>query len=348
MNEPGNVIRSDDAVEALLEKAAPRPVPPAKDERIVREAVRAEWQAVTGRHRTRRRMRQFAFAATVLLGVVIGLNSLRVTSVQPVQVATIDNDRGSIYLVGEQSLLEETSDLSAVYAGQVIETGDDAGLSLSWGNGGSLRIDEKSRVEFRSENEVYLRSGQVYYDSGQPMAAITGSAVETMAAISGSSLEIDTEFGRVRHLGTQYMTTVAGQDLVVRVREGRVAVDGAYTDEAVAEAGQQMTLTGGARSSTLAIDGHGATWAWVEELAPVVDMQGRSTYEFLQRVSRETGLALEFESPEAEARARAGELRGTIEADPRTELALRMAGEDLDYRIDGGSIYVSIERNNSR
>ncbi len=334
MSEPGKTIQTNDAVEELLEKATPRPRPPAADEQAVRDAVMAEWQAVTGKHRARRRIGQFAIAATVLLAVIVGLNALRVTGVPPVQVATIENDRGSIYLVGEQSLLQEARDLSTVYAGQIIETGAGAGLGLSWAGGGSLRIDEKTRVEFTSENSVYLRFGQIYYDSGG----------DTAAAITGSALEIETEHGRVQHLGTQYMTTVEARDLVVRVREGRVSVDGSYATAAVAEAGQQVTISGSARPETLDIDRHGALWAWAEELAPRVDMQGRSTFEFLERVSRETGLALEFESPEAEAEAHAGVLIGAIDTDPRSELAARMATVDLHYRIDGGTLYVGIDR----
>ena len=58
---------ADDAVEVLLQQAAPRLSPPIVDERLVREAVRAEWQAVTGRRNVRRRIGHFAIAATVLL-----------------------------------------------------------------------------------------------------------------------------------------------------------------------------------------------------------------------------------------------------------------------------------------
>ncbi len=46
----------NDMVEALLERASPRPVPPSKDERMIREAVLSEWQAVTGRFRARTRI----------------------------------------------------------------------------------------------------------------------------------------------------------------------------------------------------------------------------------------------------------------------------------------------------
>ena len=324
-------MHSNDVVEELLEKATPRPAPPGEDERMVREAVTAEWQSVAGKVKLRRRVTHFAIAATVLLGIAISFNALQVSSVQPVQVASINKNHGSIYLVGEQSLMQEASDLSSVYVGQIIETGNDAAISLQWGNGGSLRIDKNTRIEFTSDDSVFLRFGQIYFDS-QPA---------TMAAITGSGLEIETDHGLVKHLGTQYMTTVDARDLIVRVREGEVSVDGAYVEQAVAVAGQQMTVSGGAAPSMLDIDRYGEIWAWAEAMAPTLNMDGRSTYDFLQMTAREIGLVVEYENDAAEKIARDGTLKGAVEMDPHSELALRMSGEDLSYRIDGGTIYVS-------
>ena len=93
-------LRGDEAVEELLEHAAPRLTPPSKDEAIVRDAVQAEWQAVTGRVRMRRRVTQFAIAASVLLGIAVAFNALQVSNAPIVQVATIDKSHGSIYLLG--------------------------------------------------------------------------------------------------------------------------------------------------------------------------------------------------------------------------------------------------------
>ena len=326
-----SVMRADAAVEALLERAAPRPAPPADDEQLVRAAVQAEWQAVTGRLKTRRRMKHFAIAATVLLGVAVSFNALQPVDVPALQVARISKSHGSIYLLGEQSELRAMSDLSLIYAGQVIDTGDDAGMGLEWGNGGSLRIDQNTRIEFTSADSVFLHAGQVYFDSQN----------ELVAAITGSALEIETGHGSVKHQGTQYMTAVDVRDLTVSVREGEVVVDGTYVDQAIAVAGQQLTVSGGARPSVVNIDGYGEAWDWIEATAPTVNMDGKSTFEFLQRIGREIGLALEFESAAAETLARDGILQGTINLGPRDELAFRMAGEDLSYRIEGGTIYVS-------
>lgn len=333
-------MRGDEAVEALLEKAAPRPVPPSGDENIVRDAVYAEWQAVTGKAKSRQLLSYFAIAATVVLGVAVAFNALQISNAPAVRIATISKSHGSIYLLGEQSELREMTDLASIYAGQIIETGDDAGIGLEWGNGGSLRVDKNTRIEFTSADTVYLRSGQIYIDSQH--------SSEMVAAITGSGLEIETDHGSVAHVGTQYMTAVDARNITVSVREGEVVVDGAYISKAVAYAGQQLTISGGAKPSVLDIDGFGETWDWIEATAPNVNMDGKSVFEFLQRIGRETGLKVEFESAAAEAKAHAGTQYGMFDMRPREELALRMSGEDLNYRIDGGTIYVSAIDSGSR
>lgn len=329
-------MRKDDAVEAILEQAAPRPAPPMEDEQVVRDAVYAEWQAVTGRRSRRRRMTNFAIAATVLVAVSVAFNQFRVNDVAPIQVATIDKSHGSIYLLGEQSELHELPDLAAIMAGQTIVTGNDAGIGLSWSNGGSLRIDANTRIEFIAVDEVYLRSGRVYFDTAptQRMAAITGSGVASPA------LAIETEHGRVTHLGTQYMTFVDTTNLTVSVREGQVAIAGKYRDETAVE-GQQMTISGSGSPTILNITGYGSNWEWIEPMAPVPDFDGRSVHHFLSWVSRETGLHLEYVDDDAKQLAADVEFVGEVERRPTLALDVWMQTIDLDYRIDGGVIYVS-------
>ncbi len=326
-------IRDDELVERLLEHAPPRPAPPEKDEAMVRDAVFAEWQMVTGRVRMRRRVTRLAIAATVLLGFALAFNALRIGDVEAPRVATIDRSHGAIYLLGEQSEMHAMNGLDAINAAQIVITEADSGIGLAWGNGGSLRIDEKSRVEFTSAESVYLHYGRVYFDS---------RAGHAVAAVTASGLRIDTDHGSVSNLGTQYMAFVDVERLRVSVREGEVLVDGKYAEAATASEGQQLTLSGSARPTIMSFSGYGEAWDWVETTAPAAEVDGKTVHEFLLWVGRETGLKVAYESQEAEQKARQGILRGNVEMEPRDELRFRMAGEDLDYRIQGGTIYVSI------
>jgi len=335
----------DDAVEVLLEQAAPRPVPPAADEQAVRAAVRAEWHQVSGKRRRLRQFTRYAVAASVLLGVALTFNILRTNGVAPQLVASIDKPDGQIYVLGEQSEWRDLPDMSAVVAGQTIMTGADAGLGLVWNSGGgSLRVDENTTVEFTSATSIYLRSGRIYFDS-LPLAAISSGSAPSMAAITGSGrggpdLVVHTDLGDVVHLGTQYMAAVDRDALTISVREGIVEVDGRHK----AQDGQQLRVAGSGSATVADFGRSGEAWAWVEAVAPQMDFSGRPTDEFLGWVGRQTGYTVEYADPDAERIARQGELRGDIpDVDPRTELRMRMAGEDLYYRFDdaAGKIIVS-------
>jgi hypothetical protein len=331
----GGTSGNEDAVEALLEKASPRPVPPQKDEEMIREAVLSEWQAVTGSRRIRIRVTRFAVAATVLLGVAVSFNMLQENGIAPLQVATISKSHGSIYVLGEQSQMHALPDRSAIMQGQTIKTDHSSGIGLEWANGGSLRIAADTLIEFTSNEEVYLRSGRIYFDS---------TPSELIASISGGSkdaqLRIRTDHGAVTHLGTQFMTYTASDRLEISVREGEVAIAGKYHDEK-ALAGQQLVLAGSARASVLNIDAHGDMWSWVEETSPAVNTDGRSVHEFLNWVSRETGLEIEYPDADTEQAATEIILKGNVNLQPTAALDFWVQGQDLNWHKEGGIIKVS-------
>ena len=265
-------------------------------------------------------------------------NLFRIPAVDTVQVATIEKSFGAIYLLQESSELRETPDLSSVRSGQTIVTGDEAGIALAWGQGGSLRMDARTRVRFMDESSVYLESGRVYFDS-EPSALIGGIN-------SGESpvFVVSSEHGEVSHLGTQFMTDVNPRELRVSVREGQVAVNGQY-HRRVALSGQQVTVSGRQQPTVLSLSAHARDWSWVGRTSPPARVDGKSIYEFLQWVHRETGLETRFEG-QAEQVARIELLKGTIDAEPLEALPRWMATTALGYDIDEseGVIYVSDNR----
>ena len=328
------MLGTDDALEALLRKAPPRPMPAGEDTAAVHDAVKDEWLAVTGRRRTRRRLISLVAAATVLLAVGVTVTLLRVPSALPVQVATIDKTIGSIHFLGEQSQLREMRDLAEVIAGQTIVTGHDSAASINWTNGGSLRIDEDTRVEFISPEEILLKSGRVYFDS-QPSSLQAGI---TQSSVSGFAIR--TEQGVVRHIGTQYMTGISGGALTISVREGQVEVEGTYHDT-TAKAGQRLTLAGSNRPAITNIPSHGDDWRWVEQIAPAINFDERSAYEFIHWVARESGFEVRFVSGTVERRARDTKMTGSVDREPQVALQTLLKTTTLNSRIDNGWIVIS-------
>jgi hypothetical protein len=326
-------LGSDEAVEALLGQALPRPVPPDAEARAVRQAVHAEWKKVSGRRSARRKVVALAMAASVLVAAFLSLNMLQTGGIQETRVASIDKRFGSIYILGENAELVEGNSLTTVTAGQTLITDDDAGIGLGWGGGGSLRVDANTRIEFLSDEEIYLHTGRIYFDSTPALG---------VASISGSDarLAVLTDFGEVAHVGTQYMARADADQLTVSVREGEVQVISPGGD-AHASRNQQLAISGSGAHRMLNIRPDGGNWRWVEETAPSVNLDGRSVNEFLGWVSRETGLSLSYESAGARSYAEREILNGTLETGPRQALEIWMLGTDLEWRIgDDGVIYV--------
>ena len=320
MSDKGDnaILESETSFEDLLGRATARPMPSAEDTEIARRAVRAEWLAVTHKRKGQRRFVSVAVAASALLVLALVTRLAFTPAIIPVQVASIDKSIGSIYVLGEESRLQESGDLSSISAGQTIVTGKASGLGLVWGNGGSLRIDADSRVAFVSPSAIELVSGRMYFDSMN----------------SKADFDVQTEFGVIRHVGTQYIGSVNSQSLSVSVRDGRVSVDGFYFDE-VAEQHQSLTIKGSARPQVSSISPYGDEWSWIEVMAPPTNFHGKTTiYEFLQWVARETGLTIEFDDPGVKQIAQVETLDGQVDREPRSALRQRLLTAELSYEID--------------
>ena len=321
-----------DALEELLRHSAPRPAPDAAETAATRAALKQEWRELHGRRRARRRLQTFAIAATVLLGVFAVLFAWRAPLPAAVPVASIDKSFGTVYLLGENAELRATPGLAVVMSGQAIVTGSDSGLAIAWGNGGSLRIDEDTRVRFSDSERVFLEDGRVYFDS-RPGLMAGVDAGDTPV------FKLETAQGAIAHAGTQYMAEVDGDRLIVSVREGEVQVDGRFHEQRV-EAGQQATLSGSRRPELFAIGRSGGYWDWITRTTPDVDVDGWTLYRFLGWAGRELGVEVQFEG-EAEGVARAAILRGTIDIPPANALRLRLATAALDGRLEEGVLYIS-------
>mgnify|MGYP000226789732 CR=1 FL=1 len=324
----------DNSLEQLLSNASPRPVPSSTDAAKAREAVHAQWRAVSGKHRSRRRLVRFALAATILIGLFSLFSVFRGPSVDFVRVASIQKSFGSVYVLGERSELTLANSLTAVYSGQTIVTGSDAGMALPWGKGGSVRLDKATKIEFVDDNTVRLQSGRISFDStpSEPISVLSVSGAEPF--------QVETEHGTVSHVGTQFMAQVNSGELSVSVREGLVDIVGRYYPH-TASRGEQVVFSGRQRPLVLSVPEYGDTWDWVTRTSPTIDVGGKTVHAFLMWVARELGMSIEYADTAVERVAHQAILEGRVEMDPAEALRLRMLTAALDWRYVGGVIYVS-------
>lgn len=291
----------EEGLAALIRQGGAREQPPAGMEAAVRAAVSAEWrEVVTARARRRRgtALRWSAAAAAAAAGLSLWL-AMPLMSPEAEMMASMERVDGLV-LVDPGGLLSRSTPATpgariSPDTGIHAYAGGRAAFTLG---ASSVRVDENTVVAVLSPQRLQLRKGRVYIDAGGDSAGL-------------APLVVETSFGDVRHLGTQYETRVTDAGLRVRVREGRVQLD---TNGKTLEgaAGEQLTLmnTGAVERAHVATTG--ADWAWAEGIAPSYDINDRPLMGFLRWVSRETGRPLIFGSPESERLANEIIMRGSV------------------------------------
>jgi ferric-dicitrate binding protein FerR (iron transport regulator) len=326
-DDSGVSTGSDDVFDDLFKHTKPRQRPPEADEQAIRHSLHAEWQAVVGRRIWAIRASWGAAAAVLVLAAVVLLQNVPGVPSDPELVASIERLEGSIQISRDGEILSSAATGDAILAGQGVDTRTGA-VALQLSRGGSLRVAADSRINFVSVREVELLRGTLYFDSrGAPED-------------SGAALTIRTRLGSVRDLGTQFIAELEPDSLGVSVREGSILID-MGSEQFEAGIGERLSVDadGGSVRGSIAL--YGDEWDWAEQLAPTFQIEGRSVFEFLAWIERETGRHVVFTSTQAEAQAKASVLRGAIDLQPMPMLRAVMATTNFSYTVTAGEIAVS-------
>ncbi len=330
MNEPvaGDEGRDERQLAALIRDAGRREQPSPAAVATARAAVAAEWrQVVAARAQRRTVVRRWSLAATVALAGVA--TWLALPQVSPgVAVAAVERSEGRIEggVDGWLPRWSPVADGAVLATGTALRAAPGARAALRFGDL-SVRVDADSVIALVAPGRIELRQGGVYVESGRE---------------GGADLVVDTPYGSVRHLGTQYEARLDDGALRVRVREGRVqvAADGQAIE---ARAGEQLTLAAGSAVRREAIAPSGGEWAWTEAIAPAFDIDEHSLYEFLSWVGRQTGRELVFTNPTAEKSARELVLRGSVRGmTPGEALAAVLVTTPLQASTHNGVLRVGV------
>jgi ferric-dicitrate binding protein FerR (iron transport regulator) len=326
----GPVDESGDELAALLRHVGARERPSPAAESAAFEALHAQWRSRLAWHRRRRLTALAAVSAAAAATFAIVYTSLQspVPSA-PVVLATVELiDGDDITWRDDRSQAQPLGSLRALSEGQRLATGSESRVALRWHDGGSLRLDENSRLEFVSATAVRLTAGNVYFDS----AVAVGNAAPELA--------VQTPAGEVVHIGTQFMVSVGSDQVVLSVREGQVKVTGDGFELVIA-ANQELDLRADGLREVTPVDGFGERWAWAADVAPQIALDGRTTFDVVAWAARETGRRVVYATPTAQARARNDVLRGVDRRSPSGILTLLPHLTGLAYQIRDDTIVVS-------
>ena len=337
-NDDKELERDEEAMARLLRLAGPRAEIPADAESRVYARVLKEWQASTEApddarvykfvHRSWKRDAALAATKRWILPIALAASAALVAifisqpeQVPPVAVGTVAKvvspaAGGSAFALGDE-----------IYVGMTIETGDGQGMSFLLARNESLRLDEDSALRVDTRDQFTLLRGRVYADTGEFVYRDGG-------------LRIDTAFGAVTDIGTQFSVSIQDDLLDVAVREGRVDVRN-DTHKYVAMSGERIRLL---EQGEVDVDPLALTdeyWNWTTNLAPAFDIEGRSLMDFLKWAARESGRILYFEDTELRMAAMRTDLHGSIaDFSPLEAIESVLATTAFRYHIEHDRIVI--------
>lgn len=286
-------VNADTAEEAtlaaLLRAAGKREVPPEAFAKNLRAALHDEWQSGVEQRRLRRTRWQWGGAAAAAIAVMGVAVSLWLSAPADEAIARI------VQVAGDGPLAADAT--NSVVAGDRLVTGEGSRLAVVFADGIAVRLDELTEVRVDRRDSLTVSRGAVYIDAG--------------GRGTGSALRVQTPYGSVRHLGTQYEVRLLEGSLSVSVREGRISLD---REDASLQgaAGEQLLVSSSGNVQRQPIAADAPAWDWIAGVTPSYEIDNRPLPEFLAWAGRELGREVVFATPAAEAQAGQVVLRGAV------------------------------------
>lgn len=319
----------EDSIESLMRLAGPREVLPQDVKTRLEKTFREELHLAQQRRRAKKIGAFSAIAALLVLAVMLSLPKSGQQSKTP--MATVIRLIGTV-LINDDGAIDNIGDVIAV--GARLNSAVDGRVLLSLaGSATTIRLDQGTELVLQAENELFLKRGSIYIDTGDVSPI--------------SRLTVTTEFAEVTDIGTQYLITAADSNTRVAVREGlvRIVAGGNQVESRATEGtAQQVSISKTLQVYSRTIPKYGGDWSWINEIAPSFDTDNRHLIDFLNWVSRETGRSLQFNSNESRQAAHRITLAGSLqEYSPERALTAILSTTDLES-IDSkeGAILIAL------
>jgi hypothetical protein len=325
-------------------------VSPARDEliaRVLRAAgprrelppeLAARWHSIFARElhaaARRRRLIRLAAVASVALATLVGVALVRAPSGGPTALAQVVHLSGASVTSGGPVV--RVGD--GLYSGSHVRTGPDGFVGFAYRDA-DVRLGNDSTLALHLEH-LELRRGKVYIDTG------AGEHRRT------SPIVLETQWGTLTHVGTQFLVQSSDAGLSSAVREGTIVLrTGAARRELNAPRGAAAIIEVDARGrlSTSFEPVGGERWGWISSATPGFAIAGHSALAALEWAARETGRELLFADAQARTYARGVVLGSNADARARSLEDVRVIVTrltDLTVKTEAeASIRVALERN---
>jgi ferric-dicitrate binding protein FerR (iron transport regulator) len=334
MQDDNRDSQGDEMIGKLIATAGPGDsASPAARERVY-AAVRASWENEAQQRRIRnsfphriRRLRFISSPRMLALAASVAVAAIALSWL-PMPEQSIGVLTGELARVqGEADLIRSEAAAQplvpnttvTVQPGDTLETGDDGRLAFRRSDGLELRMDVSSELRINLFDEVELVRGKIYVDSGP--------------GVTLRPLAVETRYGDVEHVGTQYEINLGMSALRLRIREGRVQLTG-ETANTNGAAGEELLILADGGTTRGAIAPDDPAWNWVIGLAVLAPSTDYRLDETLDWIARELGLELDYESTVARQQTGTTVLSGLDGLNPNEALTAigQITGLGFDIR----------------
>ena len=330
-DEKENCLSSFDEYELdqLIRNAGPKPVISEDCIARVECSVKAVWLEDLKKRKRRIFLRNalYSISACFVL-VVASLNFMQSDSdIRAMMVAHVDVVKGNVTL-GTEQRAAKIKEKSLIYTGQVISTDDQSGISLVLEGGQSLRLSEYTQMLVVSDNEFTLLKGRFYYDSGPDKKT--------------QPIRVNTEYGVVSDIGTQFEVFFTPESMSIKVREGEVVfeeVSQKETRHVFSEQGLRVSQEGEVNIHYIASDS--VEWKWTQELVRFADLEGYSLDQYLRKLVRDNGWVLSYNTQELENHSISSALHGSVDGMNTKEILFSLTEiNDMNYEIKDQVLFI--------
>jgi FecR protein len=323
----------DKHIEDLLSETAPRATPRKDRREAAYASLHNEWYAAIRQNRRKRRYLVSGIAASLVAAFlaithidnIVGERALPPDALlaRSVGTGTTVNDQPIEGAIPVNAPLRFDS-------GDTIATGANGAVAIAWGTSGSLRLAGASVVTLVDAKHIRLTAGTMYYDSNSYNSPTT------------TTIEVETRYGMINHVGTQFFAHVGRSTATIAVREGQVTFRNA-SKEVLVKSGESARFDSHLTASISPITATDKSWEWVTGIAPNRNVDGQSTLQIIGWLGRETGLTIEFGDERTREFVRKDRIRGIGEIEPLTAMKVIPLTAGLTFDIEDGTIRITMK-----
>ena len=295
----------DETLQRLLKAVGSRKDAPADIKQKWATTLRLELDDVIYRRRRRRKAALVGIAASIFF---VGLVFTRtIYSPEQKEIANLIRQSGDAYLV-DDIVRYGISSSPVIFEGSILQTPINSYLAINYRNA-IVRLNQKTAVKL-SEDRIHLLSGELYIDNNPDAGFDLPDSPHPH-----SGIWVETPSGSVRDIGTQFLVKYIDSELETSVRHGAIELDvsgSIHYAEANKQQAESFKVLKSNEVQHFTQAANDESWEWIHKVTPGFDLEGSSTYAFLQWSCAEIGLQLEFASQSVRVEAEETILHGEL------------------------------------